>query len=224
MTYDYKILEEKFKQLPEEIQTALTSVEIAQAIKDISKKNGLRIDQESVLFDQTSYVLLGLMPSKDFVPEFMKETGVSNEAATAIGKDVNEKVFTQIKSLIRESQDTASSDETEPRGLSSLERVGNFTIEKEPSEMKGDVVESQTALIDGIENPKPTPPRPSEKKPVDIETHVDPIVDHLLASPVVTTETKIVQKEAVPAPTPVTRPMVTTPVKPSTDSYREPIE
>lgn len=223
MEYDYKILEDKFKQLPEEIQAALTSVEITQKIKEIADKNGLRVDQESVLFDQTSYVMLGLMPSKDFASEFAKETGVSSETATTIARDINDQVFGQIRSVMQSNQNKESASQTNTSDLSALEQVGDFTIEKEPQEgIPGDVIESQSDLIAGIENPQPAIPRPLETKPVDIETHVDPIADHLLANPVVTTETKTIRKEApaTSAPTPIK----TAPQKTTNDSYREPIE
>ncbi len=110
--YDYNILEEKIKQLPEEMQEALTSVETADIIKAISAKHGLKVDQEGVLFDLTAYVMLGLMPSKEFVKNFSKEAGVDEATAKAVAEDINKEVFDKIRSSMRALEE--KSDEEAP--------------------------------------------------------------------------------------------------------------
>lgn len=139
MEYDYKILEEKFNQLPEEVQLALTSTSVTEKIKSIGKRYGLKIDQESVLFDLTSHVMLGLVPSKDFVKTLTKEASLDESLSAKVAVDINKEIFDEIKSFIRNNSETspldANSENTTPDSdISSIELAGGFEIEKEPGE------------------------------------------------------------------------------------------
>lgn len=132
MEYEYKTLEEKFVKLPTEIQEALSSVEVAKSVKDIATKFELNIDQTSVLYDQVSFVMLGLVRGDDFVSNFSKETGLSTEVSQNIVKEINEKILVNIRSLMRESmKNTPPQTPVPTNAISSIERAGNFTIEKD---------------------------------------------------------------------------------------------
>lgn len=220
MTFDYKILEEKMRQLSPEMQSALTSVEISQAIQDISKKYELKIDQEGVLFDHTAYVMLGLLPSKDFVKEFTKEAQIDEKKVQLIAEDVNANVFDKIRRSMRQIEDLENESSSEKREISpqstisSIEQAGGFSIEKEVS----------TA-------PKKTRPDGSWKMPEDGELELpEEILKHIeefkppvkvapisTPTPVVANVTKI-PLVTIPVPTPKVPPMGETvtpsPIKP----------
>ena len=102
MEYDYKILEEKFQQLPEEVQHALSSIEVTSSIKEIANSHGLRVDQEGVLYDTISLVMLRLLSAKDFIKTFIKESGVDEKTAKEIAVDINNEVLGKIRSSMQE--------------------------------------------------------------------------------------------------------------------------
>ncbi len=113
MNHDYNILEEKFKQLPEDIQIALTSTEISKEIKNIADKNNLLLDQAAILFDLTSYVMLGLVPSKEFASTLSKEANIDMGKAIAVTQEINTQVFAKIRSSMQNLQSTRENVETE---------------------------------------------------------------------------------------------------------------
>jgi len=197
MEFDYKIIEDKFKQLPEEIQMAMTSTDVTKLIKKIGDRHGLRIDQESILYDLTSYVMLGLIPSKEFVKTLSKEAGVEELTSKKIAEDINMEVLSQIKSGIQATQTAQSNDVTSEHSnatdIASIERAGGFSIER-----------------GGLENAPAYP-----------DNHTDPLADHLLSKPVATTEQKTtfqMPDKAIPPPTAAQ----TKPAGP--DPYREPVQ
>lgn len=102
MNYEFSVLEKKLKSLPPDIQQLLTSVEMAEKLKQISDKHGLMLDQTSALSDITSYTMLGLLPSKDFVENVSKEVGINEEKSSALASDISKEIFGSIReSLIR---------------------------------------------------------------------------------------------------------------------------
>jgi hypothetical protein len=105
MQFDYTTLEENFKKLPEEVQYALTSPKIAEDIQAIAQKNGLMLDQMEVLYDITTYVMLGLLPSNKFTSTLAKELNVSEKQAGLITGQISNEVFVNIRELMREYED-----------------------------------------------------------------------------------------------------------------------
>ncbi|MFA6315485.1 MAG: hypothetical protein WC648_03925 [Candidatus Paceibacterota bacterium] len=112
ISYDENTISEKFLKLPEEIQVALSSVEIGRTIKSIGDKYELKLDQEQILYDQIGLVMLGLLPSKDFVKTFSKEANIENEVSHQIASDVNKEVFDKLKLSMRETEDEQELPET----------------------------------------------------------------------------------------------------------------
>ena len=223
MQFDYKTIEEKLKQLPEEIQTALTSVEISQSIKNIGNHYELKLDQEEVLYDLVAYAMLGLSPSKDFVKNFSNQTGIDTSKATLIAQDINKEVFGKIKASMQAFQqkqadnnipeNLPTEESTNQNAVSPLEQAGNFTVEPAMDAKSHGMehIESKNDLIKGIENP------------TAIGTNTDLLVDHLLSSPVVIMEKKTEQVQPAASTKPATPPQA--PKKPSgPDLYREPVE
>ena len=205
MTFDYTILEEKMKQLSPEMQKVMTSVEITEAIKAIGDKYSLKLDQESVLFDHTAYVMLGLMPSKDFVKEFAHDAEVDEKTAYSVAEDINKEIFDKMRTTMRqveESVETADSTAETPvvspaNTNADLEKIGDFTIEEENAPLHQPIT----------------------------ETHTEPLVDHLLSKPTYVPQEKVQAAPVAPV-TPVAPVKPVEPVKKPSgpDLYREPIE
>jgi len=189
MDFDYQILEEKFKELPLDTQLAMTSAHIAEMIKEISDKNRLLIDQEGILYDLTSYVLLGLLPSKEFTATLVKEAGINESVAASIAEDINEKVFSEIRTSMRLQGEKRESESLQAKSISSLEHAGSFDVMKESdSEQTGlvggkeDTSEvgprDKNSILEGIENPIPATATRVPK--MNTESFKEPLVDHLL--------------------------------------------
>ena len=206
-----KNLEEQFKSLPKEVQAVLTSTETAETIKAISQRNGLKIDQESTLFDLVADVLLGNLPSKEFVKNFSDKADLSTEKAREVAEEINTEIFGQIRLSMRlagEKAESASEQQKQSQSVTDLERIGGFTIEKEEMTNSNDTtnegmyVEKRPEILAGLENP-PTS---------------DALVDHLLTIPTIippehTTSSPLTKSDVTATSTP----------KPASDPYKEPI-
>lgn len=193
--YEYKEIEEKFKSLPRDIQMILTSVEISTLVKRISDKHDLLMDQASILFDLVSDILLGFLPSKDFVSSLSKEANLSEKTSFSIAKDVNKEIFDGIRSSMQkmdnEMEERAEASKSTSHS-SPLEQAGNMEIIEE------NAVEKEGG-----------------------NEHVDPIPDHMISAP----EWKIGEKPApVKENIEEEKDENTVDGVSFTDRYREPVE
>lgn len=246
MDYEYKNLEERMKQLPKELQQALTSVEISDTIKALGDRHDLKLDQEEALYDQTAYVMLGLSPSKDFVKNLSREAGIDEGTALAIAKEINTEVFDKMRSSMRSieekmsvAQTAAPAPQRAPQDNVSLERAGGFSIEPSLAAdaeqgtvevlnidnetlMKPDGhLEKRGEILESIEHPEPAKQTLSPKD----SAYTDPIVDHLLSGPTTASEQKVEHKTSEPPPNLPTQPPKPAPRQErGPDAYREPIE
>jgi len=244
MKYDYKTLEKQMKSLPEDLQYAMSSVEVSKTIQDIAKKHNLLLDKASDLADETFYIILGLTKTKDFVDVITNKLNIKKLEAIDIAKDINIEVFDKIKDSLQkiQSQNPEDSDseieDTSTRStpiqppapstltpppppatqpitptpppnpdLSSLEKVGNFTIEKPRMPSHSPQYQDQNLdrdkVLEHMENP------PTKTPPVSF-------VDHLLAKPV-SSVNEVKTQEPKKGPEKEPR-------KFTADPYREPIE
>jgi hypothetical protein len=234
-------LQEQFEKLPKDLQNAVSSTSVHDSIVGIGNKYGLHVDQLGEMVDLVGLIMLGLSPSKDFVANFSRETGVRSDVATSIAEDINKEVFDKIRSSMRmiESQEESTEDtmvnKSEAKNnqaISDLERAGGFTIEHSgqngnggaPINLPGaeEVTESREDLVAGIEDPAPMKPI----MPTQEENHTEALVDRLLAGPMTAVEQKTVQTSPQEQATAKPEPKAPqTPPKPAgPDSYREPIQ
>lgn len=231
-------LQDRFERLPPELQQAISSADILDSIKTIGKKHGLMIDQLGELVDEIGLVILGLMPSGEFVRNFAVETGTSIADAAAIAKDVNEEIFGKIKVSMRAVEEElqakrveqpATATEHKDGTISAIEKAGGFEIEKEPAgaDAMGPVIMPVGVINLMKEKELPAPPsagtpRPEPEKaqpPADLpgaetvepEPPTDKMLTGLIRGPVAkpTTAEKSLSPERVP------------PTK--GDPYREPL-
>ncbi|HTK32975.1 MAG TPA: hypothetical protein VL335_00300 [Candidatus Paceibacterota bacterium] len=208
LQFNAEQIQEKFEQLPKEVQDAVSSPEVHDNLVSIAKKYGLHIDQEGVLVDQVGQVMLGLSPSKDFVKNFMNAGGVTSAVATSVAQDINAEIFSKIKNSMQLIEKQIL--EKNRTAISDVEQAGDFTVETDHEAAANQTeqgIESHDELIAGIENP------------VSSETM---LVDHLLSGPIVSIEKKTIVDQEPPVPH---KPALAQPKKPSgSDLYREPIE
>lgn len=205
MDYDYETIEAKMKSLPDDVQEAMVSFDTAKKVEEVGKKYGLAIDQIGALGDVTSYVMLGLVPGKNFVPTLMKKGEIDEKKATEIAKDIDGEIFQKIRESLRKIEAAREAEENKKENAD-LAQAGGISVEK--SGASEDVVStnqpagaaiSKAATLNAIENPPA-------------------FVDRLLTG-TSTSVNETVVKTAAPAPQ--TPPV---PPKPRIDPYREPIE
>ncbi len=93
------LFQEKYNISPQKIQEAVDSDDVPEILADIALKNhigdmGLG---NPILGRLVGETLVGFLHPKDFVPSLEKELEISNENARSIAKEVNEKIFSQVK-------------------------------------------------------------------------------------------------------------------------------
>jgi hypothetical protein len=173
MDYDYNILEQKFKELPESTQAVLTSPQVIESIKSIAEKNGLLIDQMSTLFDLTSYVLLGLLSSNQFVNTLSKETGITEPVAKVIADEINQEVFAKIRTSMRETEEKQESDnKSKPTHITDLEKAGSFTIENETGPMVKNNIPSNPIRFNNPNIPTEKPINMPAEEPINTPVEI----------------------------------------------------
>lgn len=248
MEYSYQILEESFKKLPPQMQEVLTSPQTMGILKEVGDKNGLLIDQQSELFDLTSHIILGLVSAGDFVKLLSKNAGVTDLVAKNIAKDISDKIFRELRLSLIQKEDANTTgnnpnyEDTNDSMSSTLQTVGNITIEKPEPESENQVVTpaDRGNILAGLENPPSSAPHTNQppqnlpvgeeeagpfsemdsaKSPIQKENHTEPLVDFLLSKPAGQSVQNVVA-----TPTTVQKPKITVPPLKSSggpDPYRE---
>ncbi len=193
-------IKDKFLKLPKEVQVAITAPDLMLKMRSIGDKYKLLLDKQGDLQRQILIVMLGLIPSSEFVSSVSEVLGISEETANSIAADVNEQIFNPIRTHLREWEEqseknvaTESSSTTESN-TSDFQKIGGFTVEPQPASMQSSTLkesdmESRPAILNSIENPEPAP-----RSTVPFgAAQTEPLADHLLTTPVVIPPQKIVQ-------------------------------
>ena len=229
MQYTAEQIQANFDKLSPEVQQAITSPEVHDKVQLVGKEHNRLIDQMGELVDEIGLVLLGLHRSKDFVDNISKRLGISNSDASAIAQSVNKEVFDTIKEHLKEQDrniiNNSAVDEIENsyqinnKDISTLERVGGFTVEP-PANLPTDdtKIGSRASVLSQLEDPAPSPEHSYPKNKED-EIFTEPLVDHLLSNPTANTEEKVEKTDEKPKEKPPTPPRKSGP-----DPYREPIK
>ncbi len=81
--------------LPEEVQDLLYSPEMYTAVKQVSSKNQLHIDQMDLLETETAQVLLGLTETAQFPKMLVQSLKIDSAQAELIAKDIDSALFSK---------------------------------------------------------------------------------------------------------------------------------
>ena len=192
-----KEIQDAFEKLPQDVQTALTSVDLNNKVKSIAERYNLHMDQLGNLVDEVGLVMLGLQKSSSFIDGLCSRLSIDARIAENITRDINTDIFSSIKQHLME----LDVEMTPQQPKTDLERLGDFTIDKTPTagnETNGTTVEKRPDILEGVENPQ------SAKR--TFVTNTEPLVDHLLNTPVTIPPQKINQPTAGVAPDPYREP------------------
>ncbi len=202
-----KLIEERIKLLPQDIQAVVLEGSWLGALEDIRKKHGLRVDQAGELQTETFLVLLGLTKPANYVHEIQSRLNLVGNKAEEIAQDAEKLIFrpliTKLEEVYSRNEETAIAPE-ETRVLNNT----GIEIETE-TPPTGNVSSPSTVnrdtLLEEVENPLLIP---------------NPENQNIIASKLSNTFT-IPKKDTDQSlgGTPVSPPL-----KKSGDPYREPVE
>lgn len=226
----------EFDKLPEEIQNLLYSPEMYAAVKKISAKHQLHIDQMDLLETEVSQVLMGELPADQLAKMLAKSLNIEQAKADVIAKDVNDEFLSRIREVMKNSYEA---NKVEPKIVGTGEAPKPSLATAIPISKPTLPVPEPTSAPT---SPTPSVPPPAPIPPPPVVPAVAPIVEIM---PKVEPP-KPVAPAPTPAPAPIpvsTAPLSTTPhpdqilseptvskapetpTKPapySTDPYREP--
>lgn len=106
MNEEDKLIEEQFKKLPENVQSALNAVPWKSSVKEIALLNNLSLEKVAAVERETMFILYGFENPDDYVANLMREVSLDEAAADAIATAVNEKI---IKTLTLELENPPKS-------------------------------------------------------------------------------------------------------------------
>lgn len=171
-----KIIKEKFEALPQSIQEIILSTHYEETLIEVGKQYQLNVEQMGILERETTLVMMGLTPTKDFETELTRELHIDKTKGAQIVKDINEKIFLKIRELLKlmntptgeepsveETQKTKSdSDDTQILNSAGIEIIPGKL------ELTGPI-ESRENILNKIENPETVHPILTQKLSASIQ-------------------------------------------------------
>ena len=116
-------LQQKLKNLPQNLQDAIFSEDVANKIMAIGKKYSLAIDGIGDLNDETMNVIAGITHPRDYVSRLSKRLEVGADTAKNIAGDVNEQIFAPLRESLKSIHDIketgTASQPTQPPAIKS---------------------------------------------------------------------------------------------------------
>lgn len=204
--------------LPPEIKELLHSTEVDVIVQQIGAKNKLHLDQTDILLAEINQTMKGRLAAEDFTKELMSVFQMDEAHAAAIAKDVDEMLFSKIRSAMQK----------------------NYDANKAPAAPIKEAIEPRPSAPTPMPTPAPAPKAPlasvlpvSSSTPAATPTPATPVV---ATSPATTSpemhaaEVMMREKtvEVAPQPAapkaPVAQSAPSTPPIYKKDPYREPVE
>ncbi len=215
-----QIIKDRYKELPEDIQQAIKSNDLASKFNAIAEKYNLHVDQNGALQTETILVMLGLEPTENYLDNVQKALEIPRNIALSITEDINNEILNNIRTSLRTLQEQEVESEvifipTMPQSKSEIPNLTsppplNLPIapNTSPLEQEGQfTLENDTTPSSSPQYKETNINREELLK--NIEDRAIPLVDHLLTTPVnnlPNVETKKVEDKKRPY---------------STDPYRE---
>ena len=109
-----QILEERFRELPPVIQTAITESDWIKTLRKIISENELLIDQGLAIETETFLMMLGMTHPKNFTKNIKKEANLSTDQAVDVATEVEEKILSEVKKRIIEETEKKAGLDTNP--------------------------------------------------------------------------------------------------------------
>ncbi|MBU6415069.1 hypothetical protein KGQ34_02420 [Patescibacteria group bacterium] len=91
----------RYEALPQDLKEIMMSVETAEIIFEIGKKFGLNIEKTGKLAEEIGFVILGVVPSKDFVKNLKDILEVDEDKALGVASEANHRIFLKIRDTLK---------------------------------------------------------------------------------------------------------------------------
>lgn len=101
-----KIFEERFAELPEAIQKAVTDASVEKKLRALSAKHKLHLDQWVLLENEIMLTLLGLEDPKEMAKNISKEVGIEKNLAQKLVNDIAIEIFKPIREQMQGTLDS----------------------------------------------------------------------------------------------------------------------
>jgi len=177
--FPFKILEEKYRSIPDNVREAISSTEVNEKLQSIVNKYKLQFDEGEELTKEIGYVMLGLKSSDSFVKNVQRATDLDKETAQKIVEEVNELIFKDIKSSLKEL--TQKTEEKNDFGKEERKEIRNELMQEieNSKEKTTDLIKKPEQELQKI-NPElvDSTPQPSEQnspKNYTIDPYREPI-------------------------------------------------
>ncbi len=138
---DNQEFEKYIESLPPELKEAIYSIDYPTKLQEISSKHKLMIDQAGKFEIETTLVMAGIEPLKQYINNIVKNVGLSESQAIAIAKDTDELIFKNIRESLRKINEQ-------------IEEEDKIAEESEDNKINyQENVPEKTDLLSSIENP-----------------------------------------------------------------------
>ncbi|MEK7564558.1 MAG: hypothetical protein AAB510_03275 [Patescibacteria group bacterium] len=118
-----KIIQEKFYALPQTIQEEIMSPHYEEALASIGMKNELDQEGIDILGKETTLIMMGLAPLKNFESSLTQELKIDHLKASNIVEEIHREIFSSFKELLDIMNHAVSSDPSKK-----LEKDMNFIL------------------------------------------------------------------------------------------------
>ena len=133
-----ELIRERFDALPKSIQEVILSSHYEETLVEICKQYNLNVEQMGILERETTLVMMGLTPTKDYEKELTHELNIEEIKGSQIVKDINEKIFLKIRELLKlmntpkgeepNLEETSETSDTSPNNTFHSEEEKNTQI------------------------------------------------------------------------------------------------
>ena len=124
-----------YEKLPEELKEAIFSVETADNIDNVCKRNKVAEGKVPEVAKYTGRVLMGLLPPNEFEEALVKEVKLRVEVAKNIAREITRFVFFPVKEVLSQLYEVEIAPPARPKEAVELEeKVSRETPEKEEEE------------------------------------------------------------------------------------------
>ena len=93
----HELLDERFGQLPEAVQKAITSADVAAHLRKLSDTNQLHLDQWQELETEVMMTLMGIKPVSALEQNIKKNVHVDDATAAKLSQNISTVVFAPIR-------------------------------------------------------------------------------------------------------------------------------
>lgn len=219
--------------LPDDVQTAISSVAITTQIQAIGEKNQLHVDTVGALMDETQRVMKGETHPKDYIRNLTKRLSISDTKAKEVAVDINEQIFRPVRESLKKIHKIGDQQPTINNPQPTTINLQQTTDETKPAE-KYPPLTAKSYSLKATEN-LPTreealrelesPPKIGEKQPTTDNQQLttphapDELLEKKMAGPFA-----LPQKEAAPQTSDNRKGEIKKREDYDLDPYREPVE